>query len=484
MSNSYDYEPDFDPNVGTRVVHLPSYIYHDGRGHRISYEDVAYVIHQKLHTISFNRQIYLYREGIYGHDKGEIDQEIISMIDAAKRVGVSCHTIKGPKSEIREHLLSLGLEIDYPFNRLSGIIPVLNGILSIDLENRSITLIADSPAFKLNYKIPVIYDPDADPTTIKRILREWLVDQSFIVPQIVGQALLQIQGNVYKKAYMFLGDGDAGKSSCLDFLQSFFGVDLVSKVSLNMLVGSQFSTSFLESKALNLSDDASSDKLRQSEKFKELTGTSMHLVEKKHCTPYVGMVNPVYIMACNRPPDLDRRNLDYQFLERWIIVTFQGVFKVNPRFKEELFTDENKSALLNLAIDAMIDIHHQGLTEIIREESNEVIWLKKYTPLYREFISVYMVRDSGNHIKKDVLYRVYAAVCRELGWNCREKSVFFKDLKKHGIDGGRLSRGEREYIIPGWSLNLDALSGLSEQYSFFPSFILHRCDDLGMSCTT
>ncbi|NLV27370.1 MAG: hypothetical protein GXY48_09430 [Methanomicrobiales archaeon] len=418
----------------------------------------------KFNTISFGNKVYLYQNGIYVLDKGEIGQEIKYMIDQARQVGINCNALKHPKSEVLENLLSEGLFVEYPFNQYKGLIPVENGVISVDFDNKTVRLIDYEPQFMFTYKLPVIYDPDADDSFIEQVIYDWLGEQGFIVPQIIGQVFLQMQGNVYKKSYLFLGDGNAGKSTCIDLLDSFFGDSLISKVSIGQLVGSPFATSSLEGKALNLSDDASSIQLKQSEKFKELTGTSRHDINRKYCRPYVGIANPVYIMACNKPPSLDRRNIDYQFLDRWIILEFQGVFSVNPRFKHDLFTEKNKSALLNLAISSMISIYHSGLREIERDETNEILWLMRYTPLYREFVSKYMVKDSTGSINKDILYEVYRAVCQQIGWRCWDKPVFYKDLTRFGIESDRISiDGRRVYVIKGWVLNDQAVSDLTDQ---------------------
>ena len=451
-----------DNESETTAVDFPSYPDYSGYVRQISYASIAQFIHENYYTISFNDKIYIYHDGIYSLEKGEINQKIKQILDQTQPLWVKCPTLTNAQREIRAHLLTLGFETEYPFNQYSGIIPVQNGIISLNLEDREEELLPYDPSYNLTYKLPVYYDSEADSNSITKIMNDWLADQAFIIPQIVGQAIFQLQGNVYKQSYMFLGKGNAGKSQCIDFLHSFFGNDLVSKISIHQVVGNQFSASNLEGKALNLSDDASSIQLKESEKFKDRTGTQWHMIEKKYHDPYLGIANPVYVMACNKPPKIDLKNIDVQFLERWNIAEFNNSFPINQKFKELLFTEENYSALLNLAIQSMFDIHFNGICKIDRDDSNEFLWVMKYTPLYNEFISKYMVKDSNGSIDKDALYMIYNTVCNQIGWKTWDKSVFFKELIKYGIKSARISSGDRKYIIPGWSLNTDAMSDRSE----------------------
>lgn len=403
-------------------------------------------------VVSFGNQIYICKDGVFGPDNGEINAAIINLLN---RLSQKCSQKRATSyvNEIRTRLLATNLFAEYPFNKRTNLIPVLNGVLAIDYASGKIRLVKHDHKNLFTYLIPVNFNSNADPTDILRILHDWMGDLAWILIQVAAQCLLQSQGKIYKKAYLILGKKDAGKSTYLDLLGKFFGDSLIARVDFQKLTGNNFALAQLEGKLINLADDQAAFQLKETGTFKRLTGTCMHDVEEKYKKGCTKFVNPVYIFAANTPPTLPKEDDVSPFLERFEIITFDRKFKVNPDFAKFLTNPENLSAFLNLVLQEMIRIDQKGIRTIEREESNYELWALKGNSLYRDFIKEYFVKDSDAYVEKDVWYNTYIEYCKEVDLRPYDRAVLFRKLSEIGIEDTRITReGERVRLIKGWDL--------------------------------
>src|SRR5690606_24818569 len=99
--------------------------------------------------------------------------------------------------------------------------------------------------------------------------------------EIPAQAILQMQQMIFKKAYLFVGPPNTGKSTILDIYKKLFGYTNIASIQLQKL-NDRWSPHSLESKILNIYDDLSPLRMEDTAVFKSMTGTAFQMIEQKH----------------------------------------------------------------------------------------------------------------------------------------------------------------------------------------------------------
>ena len=154
-------------------------------------------------------------------------------------------------------------EPEYPFNNSTNLIPVKNGVLKINFTSGNVTLLDDSPEHRFTYKLPVIFNPDANPSEIRKYLESLGCDIDFLT-QIPAQGLLSMLGRNYKKSYLCIGEKNSGKTTFLDMLnEQFFGTSNCANIPLNELMNDRFKASGLVGKLINIADELGRPQGRQ-----------------------------------------------------------------------------------------------------------------------------------------------------------------------------------------------------------------------------
>jgi phage/plasmid-associated DNA primase len=322
-------------------------------------------------------------------------------------------------------------------------IPVKNGILKFDYNQKKVECLPFSPEFKFSYRFDVTYDPNADGDEIRSLLSQFVSHEDLgYLYQIPAQGLLQMQGKVFKKAYFIQGEKNAGKTTYFQILYRLFGESSISKISLQQLTPEcRFTIAALEGKIFNLYDDLSTIKLNTAGVFKTLTGDIFHQIERKNKDIYQGRITALHVFNCNRLPEIpDEVQTDNAFWERIEIVRFPNQFAVSPNFFKNTISDELISGYLNEIIDYMFKIHdNNGLikkTDYL-EVQNE--WFKK--DHFSRFIEDLFSNErtlKENYYLKDPFFSLYRHWCDQRDIPDRErivtKNAFTDKLKLHGIN--------------------------------------------------
>ncbi len=225
-----------------------------------------------------------------------------------------------------------------------------NGLLNIHTRELS-----EHSADKYSLvQIPVKYDPEAGCPKFLQFLNDVLKPKDIpIMLQFIGYCLYKT--SIYEKAVLCIGKGDNGKSALLAALERFFGANNRSSVSLQDLSGgNRFASVDLYGKLVNTFADLKSDKLKNTGPFKMLVSGDTIRAEKKGKQAFNFTNFAKLIFSCNDIPESDDRG--YAYFKRWIIFHFERAFtgkEKNRNLKNEISTPEEKSGLLNLALDAL-----------------------------------------------------------------------------------------------------------------------------------
>jgi len=341
----------------------------------------------------------------------------------------------GYSTEIIHYLTYENPETEYPFNEYGNIIPVENGLLKLDFEAENVELIPYNPEYKFNFKLPINYDPAADPEPLDEVIRGYVdpderegengkgetiklgYSDVNLLYQIPAQAILQMVGAAtFKKAYILQGDAHAGKSSYLELLSRVFGEATISDVSLQTLVTDRFALADLEGKLLNCYDDLADIPLREGGIFKTLTGKYHHRIQRKGKQGYNATIKAVHVYTCNTPPTFsDSIANDTAFWERWEFVNFTNLFEIDPYFYDRVFTPENLAGFFNTVINTAISIKKNGklLIDSAAGEAREK-WQSNADPLYK-FIEGQLSKESTKtiYLDKTKFLQAYTKYCND-----------------------------------------------------------------------
>ena len=127
-----------------------------------------------------------------------------------------------------------------------------------------------------------IYDPKVswEDSRFFKFVKEIVAEKDVILLQEISGYLLS-RDTSQKKAFMFLGGGDNGKSAFLSFIRTFLKDSNVSSISLNQLEEDRFSAIELFGKIVNINADLGTSDLIETSRFKQLTGGEAITADRK-----------------------------------------------------------------------------------------------------------------------------------------------------------------------------------------------------------
>lgn len=165
------------------------------------------------------------------------------------------------------------------------------------------------------------------------------------IMEMIGYCL---SNDMNAKAFFLLqGVSNSGKSTLINLLSSFFADDLLAAVPLEE-IGSQFATSELFGKALNINGElgAGSIKAQNARQLKVLTGNDLVSADVKYKSRVRFRNTAKMVFATNNPLYLEVN--DEALLERIIVIPF--------------------------AFSIPIDVRNRNLVELLKAERGSIFW--------------------------------------------------------------------------------------------------------------
>jgi len=216
------------------------------------------------------------------------------------------------------------------------------------------------------------------------------------------------------KAFMLLGSGANGKSTMLEILETFLGEENTTSPSLQRLLNNKFAANQLFGKLANIHADLSSDELKDTGKFKMLTGGDKLQAEKKYKEPFEFRNYAKLIYSANELPKTNDRTK--AFFRRWIIIEFPCEFDeedegTDPSLPDCIIDEEELSGLLNWSLDGIERLlENKSFTKTDAREEIERKWMMQ-TDSLRAFIDMVCEVKQDAYISKEDLYRIYRNFC-------------------------------------------------------------------------
>ena len=241
----------------------------------------------------------------------------------------------------------------------------------------------------------------------------------------IKELMLQTHGYIAscsmdaKSFFLFIGEGDTGKSLTIGLDTMFFPNDFVSTIELQAL-GDKFSTGNLANMRLNVGGDLPNKPLTPDvvKHVKGITGNDMMTAEKKFVQPFSFKPTCKLVFATNHPLVLQQR--DDQFCERLVVIPFDNKI---PKHKQDhdllnKLRDE-LPAIFNMILEAFLRLRNNNFefkkvvnlsnyVAIPLSESGSVSHLEEAVD---DFVSIHyeITGDSGDFVSIKQLYAEFNA---------------------------------------------------------------------------
>lgn len=299
-------------------------------------------------------------------------------------------------------------------------------------------------------QIPVIYDPAATCPVIDKFINESMREYSNLFYEILAFCLMD--SYKYKKFFIFVGERDTGKTTAINVMRQFLGVNNITEMTLQHIADNRFSIANLYGKLANICDDLPAIGVNDIGRIKELTGNSPVNAEMKFKQAGLSFINRAkLIFSCNKIPKT--AHADDAFYSRVIIIPFENqVSAPDPELIDRMTTPAELSGLLNRVIDYynhLIKRHHFGYDKT----TDEVIYMYSLGSLdsVTRYVNDCIESDMLSTIARDDLYEDYLAYCKINRLTIVAYNAFHRRMHESGYMSNQRSTidGERKYIYTG-----------------------------------
>jgi putative DNA primase/helicase len=397
----------------------------------------------KTQPHSKSETIYVYRNGVY-KDIGEsvIKREVNTFLGEK----IKNHYV----SEVTGYVGRSTYIYPEQINQDPYVINIKNGFY--DLKQKK--LLPHNPEIFSITQLPIFYDSQADCPVIKKFVSEIVSIQDVnVLQELIGYCLWKDYH--IQKAFMFLGEGQNGKSVFIKMLTAFLGTENVACVELQDL-HDKFAKASLFGKMANLYPDISNKALFNTGVFKGLTGGDELDAQFKFKDPFHFRNFAKMIFSCNTIPET--RDFTTAFFRRWIIINFPNIFdgkKDDKLLINKLTTQDELSGLFNWALEGLERLlKNNDFSYAPTTEQMEARY-KKLSSSIAGFIDDCCQMDTDSELTKDELYLAYCKYCRENQLVADSRETFYRKLPiyaEHIKDVRGRIEGRRIQIIKGIKL--------------------------------
>lgn len=348
------------------------------------------------------REMFVYRDGIYFRAENEIIfpeiQRILGDYVTKNAKTETFHKIADMTSSARK--IFTDTDVRY--------IPLANGVY--DREDN--VLLPLESKYRFKYQFPIRYNPEATCPRIDEFLDTVLTaEQRLTVEEWLGYYFYRYY--MFKKAIIFVGEGDTGKTTLLEVIAYLIGAENISAVSLHKMTSDKFAAAHLYEKHGNIVDELSDKDVTDTGNFKIATGGGTITGEYKFGNQFSFQNFAKFTFACNQIPDVQNFN-DEAYFNRWMVIRFEKkIEKRIPNFIKTLTTEEERSGLFNLAMRGLTRLLEQGSFTYASTAIDTKLEMMRSGSSIANFIAERVVQDVGASITKEDMYDAYCDYCAE-----------------------------------------------------------------------
>ena len=395
------------------------------------------------------REMFIYQDGMYrpGADNLVIYPEIQTILSSS--------VTKSAKSETYHKICDATAHPRSIFQDTPArFIPLKNGVY--DFETKE--LLPHSPEYHFTYQFPVIYSPEATCPKTEAFLDQVLTPkQRLIMEEWMGFYFWR--NYMFKKAIIFVGAGDTGKTTLLEVVTHLLGRPNISSISLQKMTGDKFSAAHLYEKHGNLVDELSARDVTDTGAFKMATGGGSVTGEYKFGNQFSFHNFSKFTFACNRIPDVQEMN-DEAYFNRWMVIRFENrIETVIPNFIATLTTEEERSGLFNLAMRGLARLLGQSKFSYTNTAEQTKVEMMRSGSSIAMFVGSALEKEYGAEMDKEEMYQQYILYCEAnnlsaqtkemLGKRMQDYCSFIADGQSTDFTGKKKVRVWRNAIIKG-----------------------------------
>ncbi|MDE0636679.1 MAG: phage/plasmid primase, P4 family [Candidatus Poribacteria bacterium] len=391
-----------------------------------------------LHTVE-DGQLRIYRDGVFAADKTrQTAREIISLLDD----DVMSTNVSNVLSLLQDMTTALSpIHTDY--------VNLANGRWCLNAWE----LLSHQPIYRSTVQLPVKYDPEAKCPEFSKWLANVLPnpDDRFLLLQLFGYSMLQDVR--FGKIAVLYGPTHTGKSTCLDVLKAFLGVDNVSALTLHALDNEErrFSRAGLVGKLANLSADLSSKYLAGDSQIKQITVGDPMQVEFKGVQSFTYSPFATLWASSNQlPVSHDRTDAWY---ERLVIIPFMEQHKgkaADRKLLERLTQPSELSGILNLVLDALQVLLNENAFKETDSTRKMLEMYKEQNDHVARFLSEEYQLVKDQYVLEYDVYNHYKDWCENgEGIKPLSKTKFRDGVRMWGASRVRKGSSDRFFVFEG-----------------------------------
>ena len=390
-----------------------------------------------------NEDIYVYDRGVYKLKGREIiEKETERLLDYRCNSRIVSEVIKKIKRKT-------ALDKEEFDNVPEHLICLENGIFNLKTKE----LMDFNPNIYLKSRIPIYYSENAKINKILDFFKEAIYPEYLdTIQEWFGFCLYKRY--FIKKAVIIFGEKNTGKTIFLSILEHFIGKENIAGISLQKIASqNNFALSNLKDKFVNSYDDLNSDDLNASGGFKLATGGGSITGEYKFGDTIKFMSFAKNIFATNHIPSVKDIN-DDAYYERWIPIPFDNQVdndKMDNFLLSKLLTRKEMSGLFNWALKGLDRLLKNGKFSYNKNsEQIKIIMQRQNNPLVA-FSDEILIREDGNKISKEIMFKIYTKWCQEKGVPRLSKEQLGRRLGK--INNYILAKGGNERVWENVNIN-------------------------------
>lgn len=365
--------------------------------------ELAKYLTQKYNIITIGekeREMYVYQKGVYFRSENEIIypeiQRILQEAINKNAKAETFHKIADMTSHPRD-VFQLA-----PLN----FIPLANGVY--DMNTKS--LLPQSPEYRFTYQFPIKYDPKVDCPKTKAFFEQVLTSEQYkVIQEWIGYYFYRLY--IFKKAIIFVGEGDTGKTTLLETIINLLGRDNISSISLQKMTSDKFAGAHLYGKHGNLVDELSAKDISDTGNFKIATGGGSITGEYKFGNQFSFLNFSKFTFACNKIPDVKDFD-DLAYFNRWMVISFSKTIENKiPNFISTITTEEERSGLFNFAMEGLERLLKQGRFSHESTAMDTKREMMKSGSSIAMFTSTQVEQEAGAEMSKEKMYDAYSDFC-------------------------------------------------------------------------
>jgi len=368
-------------------------------------------------TLTSSNDLMVYREGIYV--PGE--HTVIAWIERAfrrQRMTASSAFVREVVEGVKRRTF-----VDPALFNQPGAACLLNGILDL----HTFELRSHSPTEHFTIKLPVAFDPNARASVFNQFLTEVLPDEHDrdTIQRLFGYVLER--GNSLQRAFMFVGEGNNGKSTLLGVLEALLGRDGYCSETLQTLSENRFAPASLWSRYANICADIPAKAIQHTGVFKMLTGGDPVRAEKKFRDAFTFFNDAKLIFSANELPEVNDRTI--AFWRRWVLIPFPVDFAGREDRDLPAKLQPELSGVLNWSLEGLRKVRKAGFPGADAITALKEEWKRRSDSVYF-FLTTSTVKDPTAWMETAMLYGSYVEFCEEKGVTVRTQDALSKSLPR------------------------------------------------------